>query len=319
MPKNQVFSPPKISQVTQGLICLIFALISVSSASILIRLSQQEISFTATIFYRLFLTALVLGIWKTIKAQKPLLSQLSNLSRENLKVIGLLTAAAICVTTDLTICSWCLTQTSVANVTILGNMSPLFTTFGLWLLWRKPCDRRMLIGIIIAIGGAAAIVLDDFSLASHKLSGDLASLGSAIAFAVYLIIIERLQNQFNTSSIVLYTCGLGSIFLLPIALLNQETIIPDSWHGWLSVIALALICQIIGQSLLVSSLNSLSSELVAVSLLLEPILAGLGAWIFFAESLSLSNWAGCVIVLLGLYLAISSPSALKKELSFEVD
>lgn len=315
---NKVLEFPqlKIPQTWKGFVFLAFALLFVSSAAIFIKFSEQEISSTATIFYRFFLTTLILGTWKIAQAEnrKNFFSKLFNFSSYNLPVISQLTLAAICVATDLTIWSWSLTQTSVANATILSNMTPLFTSLGLWLVWGKPCERRMLIGIIIAVVGASAIALNDFSIGANKLSGDLAAVISAISFAVYLIIIERLQNQFKTSTIVLYICAMGSIFLLPIVLFSQGKMIPSSWHGWLAVIALALICQILGQSLLVYSLNSLSCELVALSLLLEPILAAIGAWLFFCETLSLSNWTGCAIILLGMYLAISSPSALKTDL-----
>lgn len=315
---NKVLEFPqfKIPQIWKGFFYLTFALLSVSSAAILVKFSEQEISFTATIFYRLFLTTIFLTIWQVIVGEngQGFWSRVLNFSSDNLLIIIQLIIAAICITTDLTIWSWSLTQTSVANATILANMTPLFTSLGVWLLWHKPFEKRLLIGIIIAVGGAITIALDDFSIVGNKLGGDLAALVSAIAFAVYLIIVERLQTQFNTSTIVLYTCAIGSMFLLPITLFSQENIIPHSWHGWLSVIALALICQIIGQGLLVYSLKCLSCEIVALSLLLEPVLAAIGAWLFFSETLSLSNWVGCAIVLLGMYLAISSPSAIKKEL-----
>jgi drug/metabolite transporter (DMT)-like permease len=90
-------------------------------------------------------------------------------------------------------------------------------------------------------------------------------------------------------------------------------VFPTSWQGWLIVISLAGVCQILGQGMLVRSLNELSSEFVALFLLLEPVLAGVGAWALFSEQLSLLNLVAFAIALVGVYLSLSSPSALRDE------
>jgi hypothetical protein len=100
---------------------------------------------------------------------------------------------------------------------------------------------------------------------------------------------------------------------LPIVLIDGGQLFPTSWQGWLTIISLAGVCQILGQGMLVHSLDQLSSEFVALFLLLEPILAGFGAWAFFSEQLGLLNLVAFAIALVGVYLSLSSPSALKDE------
>ncbi|MEW5859131.1 MAG: DMT family transporter, partial [Cyanobacteriota bacterium] len=100
---------------------------------------------------------------------------------------------------------------------------------------------------------------------------------------------------------------------LPIVLIDGGQLFPTSWQGWLTIIALAGVCQILGQGMLVHSLNELSSEFVALFLLLEPVLAGVGAWAFFSEQLSVLNLVAFAIALLGVYVSLSSPSALRAQ------
>jgi hypothetical protein len=52
---------------------------------------------------------------------------------------------------------------------------------------------------------------------------------------------------------------------------------------------------------------------VALFLLLEPIVAGVGAWALFSEQLGLLNLVAFAIALVGVYLSLSSPSALRNE------
>jgi hypothetical protein len=65
--------------------------------------------------------------------------------------------------------------------------------------------------------------------------------------------------------------------------------------------------------MLVHSLDQLSSEFVALFLLLEPILAGVGAWALFSEQLGLLNLVAFAIALVGVYLSLSSPSAFRDD------
>lgn len=54
-----------------------------------------------------------------------------------------------------------------------------------------------------------------------------------------------------------------------------------------------------------------SSSFVCFFLLLEPVISALLAWAIFGEALGHSTWFGFAIVLLGIYLAQSSNSAVK--------
>ena len=91
--------------------------------------------------------------------------------------------------------------------------------------------------------------------------------------------------------------------------LLEEQLFPQTWQVWLAVVALALVCQVLGQGLLVYSLKQFSSGFIAVFLLLEPILTAILAWLVFAELLDWTNWLAFVMVLSGIYLTRSSGSA----------
>jgi drug/metabolite transporter (DMT)-like permease len=85
---------------------------------------------------------------------------------------------------------------------------------------------------------------------------------------------------------------------------------PLSPQGWLAIVGLAFICQIMGQGLVAYSLKRISAGAVATTFLLEPVFPALAAWWLFAEHLSLSNALAFGVVAVGIYLAVSSPSAL---------
>jgi drug/metabolite transporter (DMT)-like permease len=142
---------------------------------------------------------------------------------------------------------------------------------------------------------------DDFQIAGDRFWGDLLALLSAFLYAVYLLVSEKLRIEFNTVTILLWRCAIGTLLILPIVLLTEESLFPNSWQGWLIVISLAVICQGIGQGLLIYSLNQFSSSFLAVFLLLQPVLTALLAWLIFEETLNLINGLAFVLVLAGIY------------------
>ncbi len=301
------------SSTRSAIAALFFALISIASSAIFIRFSEQEITSSATAFNRFWITTVILGLWNGLSSLRHRRSLDEPIEQKPYSgwVWGGLLAAGLFFSADLTLWAWSLTQTSVANSTLLANLTPVFTTLGAWLIWGKRFDSRFLTGVVIAIGGAIAIGLEDFSYATGKVEGDIAALIAAIGFGVYLVVLEKLQTRLNATSIVFWSSAIATVLTLPLVLASGERIFPCSWQGWMAVISLALICQMLGQGLLVYSLNRLSCEFVALFLLLDPVLAATGAGVFFSEQLGLLNWMAFAVVLLGMYLALSSPSAVK--------
>jgi drug/metabolite transporter (DMT)-like permease len=163
----------------------------------------------------------------------------------------------------------------------------------------------------MAVGGVIAFELDDVQFAANELQGDVLALVCAIFIATYLMLVERLRNRFSTATIMLCRCAFTTLILLPILPLVEERLFPYTGMGWFFIIFQSLFCQVLGQGLLAYSLSKLSSGVVAVTLLLEPILASIFAWIIFSEQLSLWDWMTFVIVLAGIFLAQSSQFAVK--------
>lgn len=296
-----------------ALLLLLVANIAISFAAIFIRLSENDIGPSATIFNRLAIATVIFSVWNAIIATN---SQQSNQETEANKIhqIGdwlllILVVSLFCGAQ--VFWAWSLTQTSATISNALHDFSPIFTSLGAWLSFRQRFDRRFTIGMVLAIGGAMAIGLEDWQSATIKLGGDALSLLSAILYGTYLLGLEKLRRKFSAVKLMLWVCVTGSMLTLAIASLTENSLFPSSWEGWLSVISLGVICQAIGQGLIMYSLKKLSSVLVALSGLLMPVLTAIWARMVFAEALTFSMWLAFAGILLGLYLAISSQSAVK--------
>jgi drug/metabolite transporter (DMT)-like permease len=295
-------------------IALCLALLGIAIASVLITLASTEMTPNAITCDRLLIATIVFSIWN--------LFQLSNNNRDETarsdytaRAMVLLLIAGISFAISLSLWAWSLTQTSIANSTLLNNMMPIFTTLGGWLIFRQQFSLRFLIGMGVAVLGAVAIGIEDLHVADSSLIGDGAALMAAAFSAISILTIEQLRVQFSTPIVMQWTSLAGGLFLLPLVLFTEGQLLPISNASWLAIISLGLISQAMGQGLLTYSLAKFSSGFVAVSMLAIPAIAAILAMLIFAEQLSLFNWFAFAIVLYGIYLAISAKD--DPELSIE--
>lgn len=284
-------------------IALCVALFGIATASILTVVAQTEMSSNAITFNRLGIATLAFSIWNRIAITKPTAQSPPTYS---LRDISLIAIAGVSFAVSLIFWAWSLTQTSVANSTLLNNMMPIFTTVGAWLLFGQSFPVRFLLGMAVALGGAIAIGIEDLHVGKSIL-GDTAALLAAMFAAFYLLSLAQLRLKFATPVVMQWTNLVGSLCVLPLMLLTNDSLFPVTWGGWLTAIALAVVCQVIGQGLIAYSLARYSAGLVAVLMLMIPAIAAILAMVIFAEKLSLWNWLMFSVVLGGIYIAVSAP------------
>jgi drug/metabolite transporter (DMT)-like permease len=73
--------------------------------------------------------------------------------------------------------------------------------------------------------------------------------------------------------------------------------------GWAILCGLAWISQTAGQSLITYSLGFLPAAFSSLTLLIQPVIAAMIAWVLLGEALSASQIAGGLIVIAGIGLA----------------
>ncbi|MDJ1171753.1 DMT family transporter [Roseofilum sp. BLCC_M154] len=299
-----------LAALTGSLICL-------SLSPIFIRLSEIEIGPSATAFNRFWIAGVAFALLSKVLAvhQGDKDTQPEQEKRHQLASAPLLIADGFLLSMGVISWAWSLTQSSVANSTMMHNLAPIFTVLGGWLALGKNFDLRFLIGMLVAIAGATLLEINDLfsSSISPQILGDLAALLSAVFFGVHPLIAEQLRTNFNSVTIMTWSSITSFLLLLPITLIAEKQLFPSSVIGWFAVIALALIGQMLGVGLWTYCLKKLSSGLVSLVGLVIPALSAVESWIFLSENLSLLTGISFTVILLGMYLAISSTSAIKSE------
>jgi drug/metabolite transporter (DMT)-like permease len=273
-----------------ALAALLLGATCIALSPIFVRVS--ECGPTATAFWRVALA--VPALWLPALFFRPLRGSVPGGK-------FLLLAAGAAFAGDLGFWHASIQLTSVANSTLLANLASIFVTLAAWIFLRQRPTRTFLTGLAAAVSGVALLVNADLSTG---LLGDALGVVTAMFYAGYILAVKGLRDRGESAlRLMALTSALSALILLPVALASGERMLPVSALGWWTLAGLALISHAVGQGLIAYALAHLPAPFSSVSLLFQPVMAALFAWLLLAEPLAAPQIVGGAVVLAGIYLA----------------
>ena len=277
-----------------ALVALLAGATCIALSPIFVRLS--EAGPTATAFWRVALAVPVLWALYLVKSKQK--------SQRYAGKWPLLLAAGFAFAGDLGFWHTSIQLTSVANSTLLANLASIFVTLAAWIFLQQKPTRLFLAGLAAALVGVVLLVQASLAFSSTGLVGDALGVVTAMFYAGYILAVKGLRDRGETTlHLMAVTSTITALFLLPVALASGEAMLPSSAFGWWVLVGLALISHAAGQGLIAYALAHLPAAFSSVSLLFQPVMAALFAWLLLSESLAPLQIAGGLIVLAGIYLA----------------
>ncbi len=267
---------------------------AIATAPLFVKVS--ETGPVATAFWRVFLALPPLWIWALVSEGRQHAVHF-RMHR------GLIIAAGLFFAGDLAVWHWSILLTSVANTTLLANLAPIFVTAVAWFVFRETPRKLFLAGLAAAIAGTLLLIGTNLGHSGSASLGDALGVITAMFYAAYQITVTRLRAHVPTASLMAWSSTIMALLLLPVAWLSGEQLLPHSAGGWWKLIGIALIAQVIGQSLIAWAMAHLTATFSSVGLLLQPVMATLFAWILLGEIVGPLQFAGGALVLAGIALA----------------
>jgi drug/metabolite transporter (DMT)-like permease len=275
-------------------LCLLAGGCAIAFAPILVRLSDTGP--VASAFWRTALAAPLLWAWLARPSSRD--AAPVAISRRALVAAGLFFAA------DLGVWHWSIVYTSVANSTLLANLAPIFVTLAGWVFWRRSVTGIFLAGMVLALAGMFILVGPNFSTGGTRLLGDALGALTAVFYAGYMLAIKSARDaRASTVRLMAWSTTITAIALLPVAYFSPQPMLPSSAGGWWVLVGLAVVTQILGQGLIAYAFAHLPASLSSVSLLVQPVMATLFAWMLFNEPVGLAQYLGGAVVLAGIWLS----------------
>ena len=151
---------------------------------------------------------------------------------------------------------------------------------------------------------------------AFDLIGTLGAFGAAIALAVYFLMSETQAKKRSAQAMIVWGFGVTGIFWsiflplwdFPVQIFSTDINLQGRFSdysapGWLLIAYVIIFGTMVPYLFLVNGIRRLSASTSSVIGMLEPVIAGVFAWIWLSQSWSAIQLAGGAIVLIGIYIA----------------
>lgn len=271
---------------------------AIGFAPLFVRLSEVGPSTTAA--YRVFMALPFIWAWMMWEQRG---GRPPGAQPASVRDFGGLAIAGLLFVADLALWHWSLHLTSVANSTLLTNSAPVFVAIAARLFLGERLTPSFLVGMLLAVVGAALLVGRSFQLTRQHLAGDALSVFTALFYAGYLLSVKVLRRRYSIATILAWSGLVSAPGFAVLGLCSGERMVPESALGWGVLTLLAVICHVLGQCLIGYGLGHLAASFSAISLLWQPVVAAALAWGILGEPLGLLQIAGGSVILMGIATA----------------
>jgi drug/metabolite transporter (DMT)-like permease len=266
--------------------------LAVSAAAIFIRLAEAPA--IAVAFWRCALGAALL--------LPPVLVRRDRFPRGRDLWVGMASGIALGAHFGFWISS--LDHTSVAASVVLVSTQPVFVAILAYLIFGERTSPLSFAGILAALVGTAIIAGDD-TVGSAALLGNALALAGAVTVAVY-VLVGRYSRTGGIGvlpySVVVYSAA--ALALLPVALVLDVRLWGYSGETWFWLWAITLGPQLMGHTVFNWALRYVEASVISGTILAEPVISSLLAWLILSETPGLPTIFGGCVVLIGLFLLL---------------
>lgn len=189
--------------------------------------------------------------------------------------------------------------TSLSNAGFLCALSVVFTPiFGFVFKGTVP-EKKLIIVVLMCVLGIGLLTLNNDL---KPALGDILCLICAVAYAFDLLITETavVKEEVNAYQLGVFQLGFAGVGNLILSFIVETPTLPQSPKVWASSIFLAIFCTGIAFVIQALAQQYTSAAHVGVIFALEPVIAGIAAFVFAGEILLPRAYLGAAILVLSL-------------------
>lgn len=183
---------------------------------------------------------------------------------------------------------------------------PVMVAAIMTIFFKEKLTIQTILCIVMALAGIALLYKGGDG-ASLSLVGTLLVLGSALAYAIYIVGINRvgLQNM-ATIKVTFYVLLFGwGLFAVRSMFFGDGILLPNSWYMWGSIISLALFPTAISLICTTTAIQEIGSTPTAILGVLEPATAIFFGITVFGEVLTPRDCVGLACIIASVCLVVA--------------
>ncbi|WP_432360151.1 DMT family transporter [Sporosarcina sp. UB5] len=207
-----------------------------------------------------------------------------------------------------------LNYTSVASSTVLVTLQPIFAFVGTYFFFKEKLSVKTILSAAIAIVGSVIISWSDFQLSGSAFFGDMLALAACALITAYLLFGQEVRKRLSLITYTFLLYSISTVTLFFYVLIKGESFGPYSTSNWFWFFMLALIPNLLGHSLFNWAVKWVSTNVISIAILFEPVGASVLAFYILHEKLSAAQITGGIVVIAGILLFIVDLKKLREKL-----
>ena len=205
-----------------------------------------------------------------------------------------------------------ITETSVANATIIGNISTAMVLFAAPRFLNEKISRWQVLLAFTSFAGVVAIVVGAGNTGGSSLFGDFLALINALTWTFYFISSKRRRvDGVDTWQFLYGVSVIQVLVVVPYSLFTSDDILQITLRDLGFLIAMTLFSGTIGHSFMLWAQKYVDASVSSLILLLGPVISSIGAWLVYSQNISLMQVIGGAVVLASLAGVVRLSSAVK--------
>jgi drug/metabolite transporter (DMT)-like permease len=196
--------------------------------------------------------------------------------------------------------------TTAINGAMIQTAMPAVIILATLVMFKEKVTRLQLLGVAICIFGTFIVILRgrwDTLLGMSFAPGDILMMGAVILYALYSALLRQ-RPAIHPLSFLIYTFGLGVVFLLPLyvwELAGSATMILTP-HVIMSILYVALFPSIVAYFCWNRGVEVLGANRTGLWINLIPVFASILAILFLGETLQTFHIIGMALIFGGMIL-----------------
>ena len=281
---------------------IIIGVFSVALSAIFVKMTSDDSGVTA--FYRILFSVLIMSPVFFLKYTH----EIKKLSKRDWLFTSI---AGVFLAFHFILWFESLNYTSVASSTVLVTLQPLFAFAGTYFFFKEKLSIKTLVAGAIAILGSVLIGYGDFKVSGSALYGDLLALIACALITAYLLFGQDVRKRLSLVTYTFVVYGISTITLFFYIVFKGESFGPYPASEWMWFLLLALIPNLLGHTLFNWALKWVSTNVISIAILFEPVGAAILAYYILGEYLSISQIVGGSVVLAGITLFVADYQKIK--------
>lgn len=193
--------------------------------------------------------------------------------------------------------------TSASSASMITATIPIFTILAEFLFYKTRVPWYKGIGVALSIIGVYFILQrSQHQGTPQSLTGNLLMLGACMSWVTYIMLSKNLKKSFSGLALTTYQTLCGTLFLLPLALLEYRQWVPIGLTTWLNILYLAIFCSALGFFLYIYALSKLGSVVISSYINLIPVVSVTGGIILLKESIGPYQILGGITIIAGVFV-----------------